>query len=174
LIRQSNENQTPTDLQARIAECTQWYNGFQIGRATVYNPWSIIHYVKKDFQLKPYWVNTSDNALVKSLLASATLEVKTDFERLLQGQTVHQEIDENINFADLANKPLAIWSLLTLSGYLKVVNCELIEGSYICNITIPNREIQHLYNNTKNSRHLSILRIFHKNLPNHPYFIKNA
>ena len=145
LIRQSNENQTPTDLQARIAECTQWYNGFQIGRATVYNPWSIIHYVKKDFQLKPYWVNTSDNALVKSLLASATLEVKTDFEQLLQGQTVHQEIDENINFADLANKPLAIWSLLTLSGYLKVVQCELVRGRYLCDLKIPNEEILYLY-----------------------------
>ena len=35
-----------------------------------YNPWSILSYINKpDREFMPYWVNTSENSIIKNLLA---------------------------------------------------------------------------------------------------------
>src|SRR5205814_1465981 len=51
-----------------IEQIRQWYNGYTIGECKVYNPWSIINCLYNDMELKPYWVNTSENSLVYSLM----------------------------------------------------------------------------------------------------------
>ena len=46
-------------------EIKKWYDGYKIGNVEgIYNPWSILNYLT-DKQLKPYWVNTSSNDLIK-------------------------------------------------------------------------------------------------------------
>ena len=65
----------------------KWYDGFTFGsQRDVYNPWSIINYLKlKEF--KPYWANTSSNSLVSKLIQEGTAEIKMNMETLLeQGQ----------------------------------------------------------------------------------------
>ena len=50
-----------------VQEVKEWYNGYSFGKNLVYNPWSILNFIKYD-ELKPYWVNTSTNDLIKDSL----------------------------------------------------------------------------------------------------------
>ncbi|MBS0186393.1 MAG: AAA family ATPase, partial [Proteobacteria bacterium] len=103
----------------KITDVKNWYNGYHMSDVTVYNPWSIINFVQKRGVFQPYWVNTSDNELIKTLLTGASFSFKDDFEEILQGKRVEKLIDENIVFSDL-NKgdESAIWSLFLMTGYL--------------------------------------------------------
>ena len=64
-------------------EIKRWYDGYRIGNVEgVYNPWSVLNYLT-DRQLKPYWVNTSSNDLIK-LTIKNSMTVKEKMERLLK------------------------------------------------------------------------------------------
>lgn len=136
-----------TKQEVSIAAIKEWYNGYQIGKYTLYNPWSIISCLRNDGQLKPYWINTSSNALVGTLLSKAQPEVKKQFEQLLQKQPVEQPIFENLVFLDIETKEGALWSLLLYAGYLKVLSSELQGNRLIAKIAIPNKEVQIVYDN---------------------------
>ena len=61
-----------------------WYNGYQFGDCTVYNPWSFINFVSsKRHEPKLYWINTSTNHLVHQLVTRADVEVKQAFMNCL-------------------------------------------------------------------------------------------
>ncbi len=97
----------------------QWYDGFVFGRTPdIYNPWSVVNYLKEG-TLKPYWANSSGNALVSSCIAHGDKTLKEDFRMLLDGASITRPIDEQVVFSQLADNPDAVWSLLLASGYLK-------------------------------------------------------
>ena len=98
-----------------------WYNGYIFGGTIVYNPWSIVNYIN-DGVIQPYWINTSDNQLIKNLLLKSGSKFKEGFELLLQDKTLEEIIDEDMVFGDLKNNNEAIWSLLLISGYLKAIS----------------------------------------------------
>jgi hypothetical protein len=56
------------DRQVDLSEVQQWYNGYQAREVALYNPWSIINCLHREGELGSYWVNTSDNKLIKNLL----------------------------------------------------------------------------------------------------------
>lgn len=102
----------------------QWYDGFTFGTIRdIYNPWSITNFLKEK-KLKPYWAATSSNGLINKLLQGASAEVKTLMERLINGQSIVVNFDEQIVFNRLDSDENAIWSLLLASGYLKVEDIE--------------------------------------------------
>ena len=73
-------------------EIKKWYDGYRIGNVEgIYNPWSLLNYLI-DKQLKPYWVNTSSNDLIKLTLKNSTT-VKEKMERLLKGEAIEVPID---------------------------------------------------------------------------------
>jgi hypothetical protein len=138
LLEQANLSDKESDIR-------KWYNGYVFGGTTVYNPWSIANYLNKKGVLQPYWVNTSDNLLIQILITKANPEAKEQFELLLQDKTITKIIDENMVFGDLQNNNQAAWSLLVMSGYLKVVISTLAEGITKCELAIPNFEVRILY-----------------------------
>jgi len=79
-------------LGERIEEIRAWYNGYRFGTQTVYNPWSIIRYIhgsgSVDQAPEPYWVNTSDNEMIRSLIVEEQTVLVSELEALLQGGTV--------------------------------------------------------------------------------------
>ncbi|MBS0185019.1 MAG: AAA family ATPase [Proteobacteria bacterium] len=96
-------------MEEKVSGVKDWYNGYHMADVTVYNPWSIINFIQEDGVLQPYWVNTSDNELIKSLLTGASFSFKDDFEALLQGKSIEEFIDENVVFSDLKrNDPSTI------------------------------------------------------------------
>ncbi|MCI8646868.1 MAG: AAA family ATPase [Firmicutes bacterium] len=109
----------------RKEEVKYWYDGFTFGsKADIYNPWSIINYLDKK-KTGVYWANSSSNSLAGKLIREGSRAVKQEFERLLQGESLKVEIDEQIVYGELSGQKNAIWSLLLASGYLKVKNVQI-------------------------------------------------
>ena len=107
-------------LSEKREEVRMWYNGFTFGnRRDIYNPWSIINYLKEQVA-RAYWANSSANSLPSKLIREGEASVKLDFEHLLQGGSLNIELDEQIAYGELSAKRNSIWSLLLASGYLKV------------------------------------------------------
>ena len=104
-----------------------WYDGFFFGALKdIYNPWSILNYLDTG-KFTTYWANTSSNSLVGKLIREGSKGIKTEFERLLEGEHLITPIDEQIVYNQLNGSEKAIWSLLLASGYLKVLSYEEYE-----------------------------------------------
>ncbi|MBR3607855.1 MAG: AAA family ATPase, partial [Lachnospiraceae bacterium] len=105
----------------------RWYDGFIFGKeADIYNPWSIINFLSKK-EYEPYWANTSSNELINTLLRGGNKKVKTSFEILLEGKSIHCPIEEQVVYGALGDNEEAIWSLLVAAGYLKILSYEKAE-----------------------------------------------
>ena len=110
------------NLRDQKQQVKSWYDGFTFGkRKDIYNPWSIINFLDKK-KVGAYWANTSSNTLIGKLIRESSPTIKKTFEHLLQGESIHLEIDEQIVYQLLDSDEQAIWSLLLASGYLKVKN----------------------------------------------------
>lgn len=67
-----------------------WYNGYRFGDTTIYNPWSILNFCKKHYQLAPYWINTSGNDLIRSCITADKLK---DVHTLLEGNSINIHLE---------------------------------------------------------------------------------
>ena len=116
-------------LEENMDMIRKWYDGFTFGnRRELYNPWSILNYLDTK-KAEPYWANTSSNSLISKLIREGSKEIKISFEKLLKGEKIVAEIDEQIVFSQLDEDERAIWSLLLASGYLKAEPCRTAETS---------------------------------------------
>ena len=107
-------------LSGHRQEVKSWYDGFNFGdRTDIYNPWSILNYLDKK-RLSAYWANSSSNNLAGKLVREGSKNLKTAFEKLLQGGTITTEIEEQIVYEQLDDNEQAVWGLLLAGGYLKV------------------------------------------------------
>jgi len=132
-------------LESQLPDIKDWYNGYQVGDTVLYNPWSIANCIQEKGKLIPYWVNTSDNQLIRNLLVRSGTQFKEQFELLLQDKPVEQLIDENTVFGDLTMNESAAWSLLLMAGYLKVISQKQTDDGLRCTLAIPNKEVRNLY-----------------------------
>lgn len=129
-------------------ELKDWYDGYRFGNTEIYNPWSVINYISKGCIPQAYWVNTGKNEILEDVLKSATDDVTEKLYALLQGERVIARIDQNVVYRSLSEDPANIYSLLLVAGYLKALTKELQgDGSYLCEVSIPNREIAAVYKN---------------------------
>ena len=125
------------ELEYEIEEVKKWYDGYKFGNSEVYNPWSIINYLRTK-ELQAYWVNTSDNALIYDNLKNSTVDVFNNLQTLFEGKEIKKEISPFFTFEELS-KFDGIWQLMVYNGYLKI-NEKLSNDEYM--IKIPNYEIQ--------------------------------
>lgn len=127
-------------------ELTEWYDGYLFGNEEIYNPWSVINYISRDCKPQAYWVNTGKNEILDEVLKNATDDISESLYSLLQGKRVIAKIDQNVVYRSLAEDPANIYSLLLVAGYLKTPKKELqADGSYLCEVSIPNKEIAAVY-----------------------------
>ncbi|WP_304975502.1 AAA family ATPase [uncultured Acetatifactor sp.] len=125
----------------------KWYDGFTFGKVTdIYNPWSILNYLDKR-KTAAYWANSSANSLAGKLIREGNKNIKREFERLMQGETLRMEIDEQIVFNQLNTGKNAIWSLLLASGYLKAVATEYDDetGCFYYYLALTNWEVRIMF-----------------------------
>lgn len=142
---ETNHLLAQTKLIPQGPSIKQWYNGYQIGEATIYNPWSIIKCLKESGKLQPYWVNTSDNLLIKQILARSNRDLKKTMELLLQGRTVKEAIQLHLHFENIEDNETALLSLLLYSGYLTGTVSEVRGLVRLVNLKIPNQEVHFLF-----------------------------
>lgn len=134
-------------LKTQKEKVKYWYDGFCFGNEReIYNPWSITCFLEEK-KFKPYWVNTSSNEMIATLIQRGNAETKTAMEELLEGKELVTEIDEEIIFEQLGKKKNAIWSLFLASGYLKVVKVYVDEKTdrFLYRLKITNREVRMMF-----------------------------
>ena len=134
------------NLLDKEEELKNWYDGYLFGNEEIYNPWSVINYVSKNCVPQAYWVNTGNNEILDDVLKVVTDDITERLHALLQGDSVVARIDQNVVYRALSEDPGNIYSLLLVAGYLRISKKELQpDGSYLCEVSIPNREISAVY-----------------------------
>jgi len=138
------------DLVKKRNEIKSWYDGYVFGNNTnVYNPWSVLKCIENNGDFKTYWVNTSNNDLIRDLIAKSGPAIKDDIELLLQGkEIVDKEIDEGVSLRDLKNNTHStqgLWSLFLFTGYLTTTSRIFKNRRYYYTLALPNEEIALLY-----------------------------
>ena len=133
-------------LSDKKDDVRSWYDGFTFGNKTdIYNPWSIINYLKYA-KFSPYWANTSSNSLIGKLIREGSADTKMVMEDLLSGKVLRTQIDEQIVFSQLGHKETAIWSLLLASGYLRVKHWSMDKRDRIIyELVLTNREVSLMF-----------------------------
>ena len=138
------------DLGSCMSEVRKWYDGYLFGSSEIYNPWSILKYVKDhndkvtEFPL-PYWSNTSSNSIVREMIYNADNKTKNELETLMSGGTIEKPVHEDITYEDIHASMDNLWNFLFFTGYLKAGRqCTDGETLYI-ELSIPNTEIKTIY-----------------------------
>lgn len=124
----------------KLEDVKSWYDGYKFGNMEVYNPWSILKYVKYK-KLDAYWINTSGNALIKELLLLSDGTVFEDLDNLVNGQEKTIYVNESVALGNDLD-PNRIWELMLFSGYLTVKE-KINNEAYL--VKIPNKEIQSFF-----------------------------
>ena len=124
----------------RLEDVKLWYDGYKFGNIEVYNPWSILKYIKYK-KLEAYWINTSGNVLIKELLLISDGIVFEDLDNLVNGHEKTIYVNENVALGNNLD-PNRLWELMLFSGYLTVKE-KINSEAYL--VKIPNKEIQSFF-----------------------------
>ena len=128
------------------SELQEWYDGYLFGNEEIYNPWSVINYISKGCVPQAYWVNTGKNEILEDVLKVTDEDITEKLYSLIFGDKVLARIDQNVVYRSLTDDPANIYSLLLVAGYLKTTIKKLqADGSYLCEVSIPNKEIASVY-----------------------------
>ena len=140
------------DMDSHFDEVKEWYDGYHFGRADVYCPWDVINHadhLRDDGDAKPqtYWINSSGNSLVRSLINRADSSTKDEIERLIAGEAIEKVIRQDLTYDEIENSIDNIWSVLFTTGYLtKVGEVKLADSeSYAYKLIIPNKEVREVF-----------------------------
>ena len=141
------------ELEEKLPEVKQWYDGYRFGKTEVYNPWSIINYVDTavsngEAYPKPYWSNTSSNSIVRELVEEADSDTKEEIERLINGKTIEKPVHGEITYADIHQSKDNLWNFLFFTGYLKVESSRFANRKIYLTMSIPNDEVLTIYEDT--------------------------
>ena len=139
------------DMKYKIEEVREWYNGYIFGESKVYNPWSIVNYVREK-EIKAYWANVSGNTLLENMLDHAGESVYDDLKRFTDGESIEKYISDGTTIKSLLNNDDEIWQVLLYSGYLtkdeKQKEIDITsEYTDVYNLRIPNKEIRKYFGN---------------------------
>ena len=148
------------DCQQHLPQIKTWYNGYQFGNLEIYNPWSILNFLRKKCVYMPYWVNTSSNLLIHKLLKRLQKEQTQALKSLLEGSSIETIINPEITYKDIEENHYNsshIYSFLLVCGYLKVQEKKLQGGKWKVKVKIPNEELYSIFED-------EILTSLHENL----------
>ena len=123
-----------------ISKVKDWYDGYKFGNSEVYNPWSIINFLRFK-ELRAYWVDTSGNDLINDVLKKITKDTVRALERLFNGEGLRQNISGTSDLSKLLDEN-ELWELLLFSGYLTIEE-KIDQKNYI--LRLPNKEVKELF-----------------------------
>jgi len=128
------------EIGYEMPEVKKWYDGYSFGKDELYNPWSILNYTS-DKILKPYWINTSSNFMIRELLEQTGKEGLETLEKIFNQEDIAVRITDNVRFGNNLSAS-EVWELMVYSGYL-TVNGRIEDGRYL--VRIPNMEIMNFF-----------------------------
>ena len=127
-------------IEYEMSDVKKWYDGYSFGKDEIYNPWSILNFVKNR-ELKTYWINTSSNFMIRKLLQKSGEEGLSTLEKIFNQEEVAVRITDNVRLGNNLSVS-EVWELMLYSGYLTVKE-KLDDGRYL--VRIPNMEIMKFF-----------------------------
>ncbi len=134
-------------LESQWDKLRQWYDGYRFGNVDVYCPWDVIcccqdMRVKPETEPKGYWINTSENRIVRRLVKKADRKTKREIEQLIAGETVLKEMRQELTYQEIGNSIDNLWSVLFTTGYLTMKGEP--SGKQL-SLVIPNMEVRDIF-----------------------------
>ncbi len=130
----------------KYEELCEWYDGYRFGRTEIFNPWSVIGYFNNECIPRAFWQSTGSNDIISEVLNNATIEIYEKLESLMKGKSIITHIDTGVIYPQIKKNPSSVYSFLLVTGYLKAVtNEQSFGGDYMCEVSLPNKEISYVY-----------------------------
>lgn len=120
-------------------EVKEVYDGYCIGNIGIYNTWSILNYVSNK-ELRPFWINTALNEMLKDFFNKSDDSFKKQYEQLIANGYLETRVTLQTSFYEVANTS-NLWGLFVNARYLTVDEIIDIADNY-CRIRIPNNEVK--------------------------------
>ena len=138
------------DLAEKYPELKEWYDGYRFGKTEIYNPWSILNYIRfvkedPDTLPKPYWSNTSSNSIVREMVDDADEDTRRELEILMDGGTIEKPVHEDITYGDIHESMDNLWNFLFFTGYLKSGKQRSDGENIYLELSVPNTEVKTIY-----------------------------
>ena len=136
--------------ESRREDFRLWYDGYRIGNAEIYNPWSAIKclvelIVDENAFLTPHWVNTSSNDIVRRLVDEAGNGTRQELEILMSGGVIEKTVSENVTYKDLEHSGDRLWDFLFFTGYLTLDGKRQEGPQIVYRLKIVNTEVMLLF-----------------------------
>lgn len=129
----------------KMSELQEWYDGYKFGNTEIYNPWSVLKYFNNYCEAEPYWVQTSENSTIREIIKGLDTSICENLRALLNGSAVESIVDTSIIYPKLKEQQTNIFGFLLMTGYLKSIKTTRANGICLCELSIPNKEIQSVY-----------------------------
>lgn len=117
-------------------EIEEMYDGYRFGTKDMYNPWSVTNYAAKR-KLGPYWVNTSENSILKDALAERGTTFREEYNELIEKGEIKTVATMTTAYYE-QQSDASLWGLMVNAGMLTIKE-DLGDNYYI--LRIPNQEV---------------------------------
>ncbi|XCP85995.1 AAA family ATPase [Roseburia hominis] len=117
-------------------EVKDMYDGYRFDTTEVYNPWSVINYASRK-RLEPYWVNTSENKMIRDAMDQCGPEFREEYEELIREGRVTPTVQIETSFYEYQSSD-SLWGLLINAG---MVTIEEVIDIDMYTLRIPNSEV---------------------------------
>ena len=132
------------DLENTFDKVKEWYDGYLFNKTTIYNPISILKYLKNEAHaFLTYLSNMGGVDLLKNLIYNLNnkQEILNSYEKLLKtGIIEHINLNINLDLSNLEGNKDNIFTLFMFCGYLTPNG--FVENYEDVNLKIPNLEIR--------------------------------
>ena len=133
----------------KLPELARWYDGYHFQGADIYNPWSVLNYFQEHCTPRPYWVNTSSNSILRTMLARADARTWKEMQTLLSGKSIASAVTESTIYSDhMGATRNELYSVLLFCGYLQStgeISEDEDDADPLYRLSIPNKEIRRIY-----------------------------
>lgn len=130
-----------TDYRMSLTpEVKAMYDGYWFDRTEIYNPWSMINYVQRG-RLESYWVNTSENKIIRGALSRCSPLFGESYEKLVTDGEVTAFVQLQTSFYELESDA-SLWGLFVNSGFVTIIK-QVEEDCFL--LKIPNREVKRAF-----------------------------
>ncbi len=123
-------------LSDQLHNIVKWYQSTDFYNVSLYNPWSIINYLKSR-EFISHWLKTAEHSLIYDFVQKSNLKTLRKLCKLTLGQSIKLDLSK---FTDSNSYSIQdnIFVLLLYTGYL-TVDKHISDSTY--KLKIPNNEI---------------------------------
>lgn len=122
----------------KFEEVREWYDGYRFGDVDVYNPFSVMSYIRRGFIPSDYWIGTSSDSILRWVLERIDVSRVLDMSQVLVGGSTDLTLSSRISLKNMViPEDWHIFYVLVEMGYLKAIHKE----GKVYSLSVPNREV---------------------------------